>query len=373
MIVDADGHRSSSLIVVVAVVTLLFAEPTLPCFAALASASMTALPCVGSVMNAWPVNVSEHHAGLPARSLAVANTTILLVPGDARATEGRVRDVVLKTVPETSLPGKRRISVTTFRDPLLLLAFVPVVVAAFVVLRRGLRTRPAPATPRSASFASVGRSRSRARAACCPWRACSRSSLLVVAFARPQLVENEEEIRTEGIDIMLALDISGSMQAEDFKPKNRLHVAKSVVAEFLDLIRNDRVGLVVFAGQAFTQCPLTLDYDVLRTMLARVEIGMIEDGTAIGTALANCVNRLQGLRGQEQGRRSSSPTARTTPGRSIRRPRPRSRRRSACASTRSASGRRAARRFPSTIPSTARPTPATRTVRSCSPRSTRRP
>jgi Ca-activated chloride channel homolog len=106
-------------------------------------------------------------------------------------------------------------------------------------------------------------------------------------------VEHEQEIRTEGIDIMLALDVSGSMQAEDFKPKNRLHVAKSVVSEFLDLIRNDRVGLVVFSGQAFTQCPLTLDYDVLRSMLARVEIGMIEDGTAIGTAIANCVNRLR--------------------------------------------------------------------------------
>ncbi len=117
--------------------------------------------------------------------------------------------------------------------------------------------------------------------------------LLTLGFARPQFVEKEQEIRTEGIDIMLALDISGSMQAEDFKPRNRLHVAKNVVAEFLDLIRNDRVGLVVFAGQAFTQCPLTLDYEVLRTLLARVEIGMIEDGTAIGTALANSVNRLK--------------------------------------------------------------------------------
>ena len=117
--------------------------------------------------------------------------------------------------------------------------------------------------------------------------------LLTLGFARPQFVEKEQEIRTEGIDIMLALDISGSMQADDFKPRNRLHVAKNVVAEFLDLIRNDRVGLVVFAGQAFTQCPLTLDYEVLRTLLARVEIGMIEDGTAIGTALANSVNRLK--------------------------------------------------------------------------------
>ena len=84
--------------------------------------------------------------------------------------------------------------------------------------------------------------------------------VLLVAFARPRSGTEYQEVTSEGIDIMLALDVSSSMQAEDFKPRNRLHVAKSVVAEFLDLIRNDRVGLVVFAGQAFTQCPLTLDY-----------------------------------------------------------------------------------------------------------------
>ena len=117
--------------------------------------------------------------------------------------------------------------------------------------------------------------------------------LLVLALARPQLGKAASRIFTEGIDIMLALDISGSMRAEDFKPETRLHVAKDVVVEFLELVTNDRIGLVVFAGQAFTQCPLTLDYDVLRTMIERVEIGMIEDGTAIGTALANSVNRLR--------------------------------------------------------------------------------
>jgi Ca-activated chloride channel family protein len=117
--------------------------------------------------------------------------------------------------------------------------------------------------------------------------------LLVVALARPQIVRHEEEIHTEGIDIMLALDISGSMQAEDFKPKNRIFVAKQTISQFLGLAKNDRIGLVVFAGEAFTQCPLTLDYDVLRTLIDKVEIGMIEDGTAIGTALANCVSRLK--------------------------------------------------------------------------------
>lgn len=180
----------------------------------------------------------------------------------------------------------------TFRDPLLLLALVPVLVAAVVMLRWGLGARPGARYPTLGFFADRASAAVAARRLL-PVARLLALALLVVAFARPQIVEKEEQIRTEGIDIMLALDISGSMQAEDFKPRNRLHVAKSVVSDFLDLIRNDRVGLVVFAGQAFTQCPLTLDYDVLRSLLARVEIGMIEDGTAVGTALANSVNRLK--------------------------------------------------------------------------------
>lgn len=179
----------------------------------------------------------------------------------------------------------------TFRDPWLLLALVPVLLVGFVVLWRGLRHRAGARYPTLDAFSGPTWAE-RARRVL-PVLRLLALGLLVVAFARPQHVEKEEEIRTEGIDIMLCLDISGSMQAEDFKPRNRLHVAKSVVADFLNLARNDRIGLVVFAGQAFTQCPLTLDYDVLRGLLERVEIGMIEDGTAIGTALANAVNRLK--------------------------------------------------------------------------------
>ncbi len=180
----------------------------------------------------------------------------------------------------------------SFRDPLFLLALVPIVVAAIIVLRLGLRQRPAARYPTVEIFARGSSVAAVARRSL-PFVRFLALALLAVAFARPQFVEKQEEIKTEGIDIMLALDVSGSMQAEDFKPRNRLHVAKSVVADFLELIRDDRVGLVVFAGQAFTQCPLTLDYDILRTLLAQVEIGMIEDGTAIGTALANSVNRLK--------------------------------------------------------------------------------
>jgi Ca-activated chloride channel family protein len=116
--------------------------------------------------------------------------------------------------------------------------------------------------------------------------------VIILTLARPQLEKGYETIKSEGIDIMLALDISGSMRAEDFKPQNRLHVAKEVVSNFVEGVTDDRVGLVVFASKSFTKCPLTLDHDALRTMLGDVEIGMIEDGTAIGLALANCVARL---------------------------------------------------------------------------------
>jgi Ca-activated chloride channel homolog len=118
--------------------------------------------------------------------------------------------------------------------------------------------------------------------------------LLILALARPQFGTKYQEILTEGIDIMLALDVSGSMKAEDFKPLNRLHVVKQVVKEFIEDRKYDRIGMVVFATRSFTQCPLTLDYGILLQFLERVEIGMIdENSTAIGMALANCVNRLR--------------------------------------------------------------------------------
>ncbi|MGD8628965.1 MAG: VWA domain-containing protein [bacterium] len=117
--------------------------------------------------------------------------------------------------------------------------------------------------------------------------------LIALALARPQLETSYETAKTEGIDIMLGLDISGSMRAEDFKPNNRLYVAKQVVSNFVSKIPNDRVGLVVFASKSFTRCPLTLDHRVLRSMLEDIQIGMIDDGTAIGLALATCVARLK--------------------------------------------------------------------------------
>jgi len=116
--------------------------------------------------------------------------------------------------------------------------------------------------------------------------------LALFALARPQAGAQGEEIITEGIDILLTIDISSSMKTEDFKPKNRLHVSKQVVADFISARPNDRLGLVVFAARAVTKCPLTVDHDVLLTLLEDVRIGAIEDGTAIGTAIATSVNRL---------------------------------------------------------------------------------
>lgn len=114
----------------------------------------------------------------------------------------------------------------------------------------------------------------------------------IVALARPQSVSSRENVSTEGIDIVLLLDISGSMLAEDFTP-NRIGAAKQVADEFIDGRTNDRIGLVIFAAESFTQCPLTTDYPVLKSLLKEVKNGMITDGTAIGLALANGVNRLK--------------------------------------------------------------------------------
>ncbi len=116
--------------------------------------------------------------------------------------------------------------------------------------------------------------------------------LFIVALARPQDYSSGENITTEGIDIVMALDISGSMISEDFKP-NRVEAAKNVIAKFIKGRTSDRIGLVIFSHDAFTQCPLTVDYPVLLHLLSEVEPGMIPDGTAIGNGIADAVNRLK--------------------------------------------------------------------------------
>ncbi len=119
-------------------------------------------------------------------------------------------------------------------------------------------------------------------------------SLIIIAFARPQSGSQMRETTTEGVDIILALDVSSSMLAEDFKPKNRLEAAKKVAEEFIQGRQNDRLGLVIFAGESFTQCPLTLDYGVLMTLLQDIKVADQDwDGTAIGMGVVNAVNRLR--------------------------------------------------------------------------------
>ncbi len=120
-------------------------------------------------------------------------------------------------------------------------------------------------------------------------------SALIVAFARPQTGITSDTVSTEGIDIMLALDLSSSMLAEDLRP-NRVEAAKEVAAEFVSGRRSDRIGLVVFAAEAYTQAPLTLDYNIVANFLQTLEVGLIADGTAIGMGIATAVKRLQNSR-----------------------------------------------------------------------------
>lgn len=118
--------------------------------------------------------------------------------------------------------------------------------------------------------------------------------LAIIALARPQIPGAKvRDLSVEGIDIVVALDVSTSMNAADFKPRDRLHVAKEVLAEFVNKRVNDRIGLVIFGGEAYTQAPLTLDYHVLTEILRSVKTGVIEDGTAIGNAMATSINRLR--------------------------------------------------------------------------------
>jgi Ca-activated chloride channel family protein len=123
---------------------------------------------------------------------------------------------------------------------------------------------------------------------------------ILLAMSRPQVAKTEADIFAEGMDMILTLDVSTSMRAVDFAPpsqktkyKNRIDGAKEVISRFIQQRREDRLGLVVFAGDAFTQCPLTLDYSVIQSVLGSVKTGVIEDGTAIGNALLVSINRLR--------------------------------------------------------------------------------
>ncbi len=117
--------------------------------------------------------------------------------------------------------------------------------------------------------------------------------LAIIALARPVALEREISPPVEGKDIMLVLDVSGSMEALDFKPRNRMEAAKKVIEDFVDTRKSDRLGLVFFARDSFLQVPLTTDYDMFKELMSRLETGVIEDGTAIGNGIALALSRLQ--------------------------------------------------------------------------------
>ncbi|MGE4169353.1 MAG: VWA domain-containing protein [Candidatus Margulisiibacteriota bacterium] len=178
-----------------------------------------------------------------------------------------------------------------FEDPLFLLALFPVLGLAYLRWRH-----PKKSVVLFSSFSLLGKGLPawpgwlekavpilRFLVLCC----------MVIALARPQKIAVLADIQKDGIDMVLALDVSASMRAEDFKPDNRLEVAKRTLKAFIQKRQYDRMGLVVFGEDAFTQCPLTLDYDILSGLLDHVTIGMAGGETAIGTGLATALNRLK--------------------------------------------------------------------------------
>jgi Ca-activated chloride channel family protein len=121
---------------------------------------------------------------------------------------------------------------------------------------------------------------------------CLAVALMIVALARPQSTSKSTSVTTEGIAIMLALDLSSSMLAEDLKP-NRIEAARKTAIEFVDARKNDLIGLTIFSGEAFTQCPITSDHTVVKNMIAKMKTGLLIDGTAIGEGLAAAIARLK--------------------------------------------------------------------------------
>ncbi len=171
-------------------------------------------------------------------------------------------------------------------DPIWLLLFLPLV---WLILRKqeGISLRmPHPHSPMDdRSWRTKVRSRA-------PWLRWIALALLVLAMARPQRKWEEEKIKADALDIVLAMDISPSMLSKDFDP-DRLSVAKRVAADFVSKRPHDRIGLVAFSAEAFTQCPLTTDRRVVQSFINELTVGRLEDGTAIGMGLATAVNRLK--------------------------------------------------------------------------------
>ena len=189
-----------------------------------------------------------------------------------------------------------------FAHPYFLLLLLLLPLAAWLKGRRG--SSPAfvySSVKLVAGLAGVRRSRAGAILAALRWLALAA---LIVGLAQPRLMKSQTEVKASGVDIVAVLDLSGSMEMPDFvvngRRVNRLDMAKTVLQQFIDLRPNDRIGLVVFGGKAYIASPLTLDHDFLQENVARLHLHMIEDNTAIGSALATAVNRLRDLKAKSK-------------------------------------------------------------------------
>ncbi|HEY8994401.1 MAG TPA: VWA domain-containing protein [Lacunisphaera sp.] len=192
----------------------------------------------------------------------------------------------------------------TFHDPLWLLALL---VLPLLVWVRGRRGAPVLVVPYAAAWhrpSLIPSSR---------WPAVFASTgiiLLIVALARPQIVEDKREVKQQGYDLMLAIDLSGSMLAEDYERDgeriNRLQAIKPIIQAFIKQRTSDRIGMVVFSGRAYTLAPLTFDHEWLERQVERLKLGMIEDGTAIGDGLGVALTRLEQAKREEGAKRKGA-------------------------------------------------------------------
>lgn len=181
-----------------------------------------------------------------------------------------------------------------FANPLFLILFVPIAAMIFYKVRcRNADKESYISYSNIALIKNTSRSWKDKVRKSFFWIEMAALSCFIVALAGPRSGSYYREVETSGVDIILTLDISSSMSSLDFEPKNRLEIAKQVVDTFIKERLNDRLGLVIFSSGAFTQCPLTLDHDLLIELLKKVKMGLIEDGTAIGNALAVSVGRLK--------------------------------------------------------------------------------
>ena len=187
-----------------------------------------------------------------------------------------------------------------FEDPwlLLMLLLIPVLILRERAIASAINYSSL------ASLKSVSQHRSKIKAIIPTVLTFVAIALFIIAFARPQEGRKRTEILSQGVDIVLAIDTSGSMQALDFKKNEtqvtRLSVVKDVVAEFVKHREMDRIGMVVFGANAFTQCPLTLDQSILLSFLDKLKIGMAGDATAIGSAIGISVRRLKDLKSKSK-------------------------------------------------------------------------